>query len=172
MAAYPGSHVRVKRNAWRLYTSAHEVPLDNRVTPVLVLISCSLGIGVTWACMKGVGNREVKPYRGESQARRKGPFSILYLPHPANCLIHTYQTVKRNLLQCSSGVREVSRHLSIILAGNFQLSWPGSAYWNPSSNAMEKVQFPPALLLITKKNDGLIIFQQEREIYFIWKFGN
>lgn len=49
---------------------------------------------------------------------------------------------QEKFLESSLEVKEVSRYLSTILAGTFQLSWPSPAYWNPSSNAAEKMQFP------------------------------
>lgn len=53
-------------------------------------------------------------------------------------------------------------------------SFPGEALFTGTLCPVpqRKCNSPPALFLITKKNDSLMVFQQGRTIYFIWKFGN
>lgn len=116
---------------------------------------------------------EGKEAKADGEVPQPGGRVLSYFTFPTSSkLSDPYQTVKRNLLQCSLGVREVSRHLSIILAGNFQRSLPGLLTGTLRPVPRRKCNSPSAVLLITKKNDGLIVFQQERMIYFIWKFGN
>ena len=92
--------------------------------------------GPAW---KEWGKKEAKP-DGEILWPGGRVLSDFTFPTPSK-LPDLFQTVKRNLSEYSLRVREVSRYLSIILAGNSQLSWPGPAYWNPSSSSTEKMQF-------------------------------
>lgn len=128
---------------------------------------CSSGIRVNWTSMRGVEYRGAKSV--DFLARGMSPFS-LYTSHIQQ-MPDSYQKDKRNFWRAVLEVKEVSRYLSIILAGTFKLSWPGPAYWNPSSNATENA-IPPLHYCSLPRNIDLIVFQQERTIYFIWKFGN
>lgn len=66
----------------------------------------------------------------------------LYLPQPSRNAWFIPKEPREIFGESGLEVKEVSRYLSIILAGTFQLSWPGPACWNHTSNATEKMQFP------------------------------